>query len=313
MLVGDRRRFAGAVVVGVGRDGDDLMHLERVGIWTFAFDRLPIGAVRDAAAEIEELGYGAIWVGEAAGRESLTHAALLLAETDRLIVASGIARIGDRSPRATHAAANTLAEASDGRFVLGLGGSNQLGTGHSPVDAMATYLDGYGSARYIAPRPAAPVPVVLGAQGPAMLRLARDRTDGSHTYLVTPDHTAWARSVLGAGPMLAVEQAVIVETDATAARAAARGHLAFYLRLPHFQANFARVGFTPDDWDAGGTDRLVDALVAWGDEDTITDRVRAHLDAGADHVCVQPIASGSGVGLETVRRIAPALAGLNAG
>ncbi|MEK7425729.1 MAG: LLM class flavin-dependent oxidoreductase, partial [Actinomycetota bacterium] len=228
-----------------------MINLGAVGVWTFAFDQMPIGAVRDTAAEIEALGYGAIWIGEAVGRESLTHAALLCAATERIVVASGIARVGERSPRVMHAAANALAEASGGRYLLGLGGSNQLDGDLGAVAAMAGYLDQYHAAPYIAPLANEPPPVILGAQGPAMLRLAAERTQGTHTFLVTPEHTAWARDVLGPRPILAVEQAVITETDPTIARKLARDHLAFYLQLPHFQANLASAGFEACAWANG--------------------------------------------------------------
>lgn len=284
-----------------------MINLGPVGVWTFAFDQLPLNTVRAAAADIEALGYGAIWIGEATGRESLTHAALLCDATEHIVIASGIARVGERSPRVMKAAAYTLAEASGGRFLLGLGGSNQLTTDNGPAAAMASYLDDYDNAPYTTPPSADAPPVVLGAQGPAMLRVAAARTQGSHTFCVTPEHTRWARTVLGPEPLLCPEQAVIVETNPDTARVIARDHLRFYLQLPHFQANFTRAGFSPTDWANDGTDRLIDALVAWGDPDTIGQRIQAHLDAGANHVCIQPLQTTPGAGIETLRHLAPTI------
>ena len=283
--------------------------LGRVGVWTFAFDRLALADVRDAAREIEQLGYGALWIGEAAGRESLTHAALLLDATDRIVIASGIARIGERSPRVMRAAQGAVEEAHPGRYLLGLGGSNQLGSGRDPATAMADYLDQMAAAAYTPPA-AAPSPIVLGAHSTAMLRLAAACTNGSHTYLVTPANTARARRVLGPAPILAAEQAVVLQTDPTAARTIARRHLAFYAKLPHFQANFEHAGLTPEDWQPECSDRLVDAVVAWGDETAIADRVQAHLQAGATHVCIQPLEHRPAAGLDTLRQLAPTLTAL---
>jgi probable F420-dependent oxidoreductase len=270
------------------------MDIGRVGIWTFYFERQPADRVRAAAAEIEALGYGALWIPEAMGREAFTHAGLLLAATQRLVVATGIANIWARDPMATAAAQKTLAEAYPDRFLLGLGVSHaplvEGVRGHRyerPLAAMRAYLDAMDGAPYLPPPPSPPPPRVLAALAPKMLALAAERAWGSHPYFVPVEHTRQAREILGTGPLLAPEQAVILERDAGRARAIARTHMATYLGLPNYANNLRRLGFGDTDLASGGSDRLVDAIVAWGDVDTIVARVRAHRAAGADHVCVQ--------------------------
>ncbi|WET77985.1 TIGR03620 family F420-dependent LLM class oxidoreductase [Amycolatopsis sp. QT-25] len=246
-----------------------------VGIWTFSFDGKDIGAVREAAAEAEELGFDTVWFGEYRGREAFTQAGLLLAATSRLTVATGIARFSHRTPVAAAAAERTLAEAYPGRFVLGLGGHLP---GMKPLVAMRGYLDGMDEAELSTPD--SPRRRVLAALGPKMLALAAERTDGAHSYFVPVEHTALAREVMGPSAFLAVEQAVVLGSD----REIARRHVSMYLdQAVHHQANLRRFGFTEEDY---GSDRPVDALVAVGEEE-IDARVRAHLDAGADHVCLQ--------------------------
>jgi len=161
--------------------------------------------------------------------------------------------------------------------------------------------------KYTPPPPPEPLPLVLAALRRQMLELARDRTDGAHPYLVTPEHTARARAVLGPGPFLAPEQAVVVETDPAGARATGRRHLAFYLTLPNYVNNFREMGFGDADFAGGGSDRLVDALVAWGEVDAVAERVRRHHAAGADHVAIQAIATEPGRALDDLRVLAPAL------
>jgi len=238
--------------------------LGKVGIWTFDFDRQPMAQVREEVAELEALGYGAIWIPEVAGREALTHAAVLLAATNRIVVANGVARIAERTPRAMVAAQQTLAEAYPGRHLLGLG----LG-GVSQLEAMRTYLDGMDGIALVTPKPAFQPVRVLAAYGPAMLQLAAERSAGAHTYKVTAQHTADARQLLGLKAFLAVEHAVVLETDPHKARRIARAHLETYLRLPAHLAKFRRLGFTDDEFAAGGSNRLVDALVAWGNMDDV--------------------------------------------
>ncbi|SEF37097.1 probable F420-dependent oxidoreductase, MSMEG_4141 family [Amycolatopsis pretoriensis] len=254
-----------------------------VGIWRF-FDGAPITELRETAAEVEELGFDAIWFGEYAGREAFTQAALLLAATAKLTVATGVARFDQRSPLAAESAVRALGEAYPGRFIAGLGGHRP---GARPLTALRDYLDGMAAADLPGlPQPSPRPRRVLAALGPNLLDLAAERADGAHPYFVPPEHTAMARERLGPGKYLAVEQAVVLD----AAPETAREHVDLYVRqAPHHQANLRRLGFTDDDLADGGSDRLVDAIVATG-EQAAADRIQAHLDAGADHVCVQILA-----------------------
>ena len=274
------------------------MEVGAIGIWTAQFDYQPAAKVREAAAELEQLGFGAIWFPESVGRESLTHAALLLGATSRIVIATGIASIYARDPVTTAAGQNTLAEAYPRRFLLGLGVSHiplvEQIRGHSygkPLASMREYLDGMDRAPYRAVPPSARPVRVLAALGPGMLRLAAERAGGAHSYFVPPEHTARAREILGSDRLLAVEQAVVLETDPTKAREIARIHTSRYLALPNYVNNLRRIGFSDQDLVGAGSDRLVDAIVAWGDMTAVVDRVRAHQSAGADHVCVQVLPS----------------------
>lgn len=270
------------------------IELKPIGIWTAQLDYQPAAKAKDAAAELEQLGFGAIWFPESVGREALTHAGLLLSATRRIVIATGIANIYARDPVTMAAAQKTLAEAYPERFLLGLGVSHiplvEQIRGHSygkPVASMRAYLDGMDRAPYRAvPPPARPIRV-LAALGPKMLRLAAERADGAHPYFVPPEHTRRAREILGSDRLLAVEQAVVLETNAVEARKIARVHTSTYLKLPNYVNNLRRLGFNDEDLAESGNDRLVDAIVAWGDMTAVIDRVRAHQSAGADHVCIQ--------------------------
>src|SRR5918995_3865107 len=270
------------------------MDLGRVGIWTFVLDLQPVARARELAAEIEELGYGAIWVPDAVGRDPLVHAALLLGGTRRIAIGTGIAQIYGRDALSMAAGWKTVTEAFPGRFVLGLGVSHQPmveglrgQTYGPPLTAMREYLERMDTAMYVAAEPTEPPRRVLAALGPKMLALAAERADGAHPYNVPPEHTAGARAILGPEKLLAPEQAVLLETDPAEARRIGREHVAIYRDLPNYMNNLRRFGITDDDIADGGRDRLVDMLVAWGDADAIRARVQAHLDAGADHVAVQ--------------------------
>ncbi|OGQ74406.1 MAG: LLM class F420-dependent oxidoreductase [Deltaproteobacteria bacterium RIFCSPLOWO2_12_FULL_57_22] len=270
------------------------MELGAIGIWTAQFDYQPAAKAREAAAELEQLGFGAIWFPESVGRESLTNAALLLGATSRIVIATGIANIYARDPVTMAAGQKTLAEAYPGRFLLGLGVSHiplvEQVRGHrygKPVASMRAYLDGMDRAPYRAVPPSVSPIRVLAALGPKMLRLAAERAGGAHPYFVPPEHTARAREILGSDRLLAVEQAVVLETDSTKAREIARAHASRYLALPNYANNLRRLGFGDEDLVGGGSNRLVDAIVAWGDMTAVIDRVRAHQSAGANHVCVQ--------------------------
>jgi probable F420-dependent oxidoreductase len=269
------------------------MNLGRVGLWHF-LDVFPASTARAAAREIEQMGFKALWIPEALGREAFTHAALLLGATERLIVATGIANVWARDAMAMAAAQKTLAEAYPGRFLLGMGVSHAplvAGVrGHDyarPLTYLRRYLDTMDAAPYMAAAPAEVPPRVLAALHPKSLELARERAWGSHPYFVPPEHTARARRALGPGKLLAPEQMVCLERDPSTARAVARQTMQMYLGLPNYVRNLRALGFGSDDVANGGSDRLVDAIVAWGDIDAIATRVKAHQDAGADHVCLQ--------------------------
>jgi len=269
------------------------MELGRVGLWHF-LDVFPASTARAAAREIEQLGFRTLWIPEALGREVFTHAGLLLGATERLIVATGIANVWARDAMAMAAEQKTLAEAYPGRFLLGMGVSHAplvAGMrGHDyarPLTYLRRYLDAMDAAPYMAAAPAEPPPRVLASLHPKSLELARERAWGSHPYFVPPEHTARARRVLGPGKLLAPEQMVCLERDPSAARAVARQAMQIYLGLPNYVRNLRALGFTADDVANGGSDRLVDAIVAWGGIDAIVVRVKAHHDAGADHVCLQ--------------------------
>ena len=271
------------------------MDIGRIGVWSF-LDALSATEVAEFARTVERLGYRTLWIPEALGRDAIAASAWLLASTQRLNIATGIANIYARDAMSTASAAKALAEQSGGRFVLGLGVSHAPMVsglrGHDasrPLGTMRDYLDHMASAPYMAVAPSEPPPIVLGALHPKMLELAAEKTQGAHPYLVPPEHTAFARKQLGKERWLCPEQKVLLETDATNARAVARQAIAMYLTLPNYCRNLLRLGFGDKDLAAGGSDRLVDAVVAWGDEKRIAERVRAHHDAGADHVCIQPL------------------------
>jgi probable F420-dependent oxidoreductase len=289
-----------------------LDRLGRVGVWSSGVPNQPVGEVRDGLTELEALGYPAIWFGEAFSRENLATAALALAWTRDLVVATGITNVYARDPVAANAGAKTLGEAFPGRFVLGLGISHPhaVAARHHeygpPVTTMRAYLDGMEAATYMGPEPADRVPIVLAALGPRMLDLARDRTDGAHPYFVPVEHTAQARERLGPGKLLAPEQAVILTGDESRARELAREHVAFYMTSPNYRNSLLRLGFDEAEFGDGGSERLQEAVVVWGDEDAIRARVQAHLDAGADHVCIQTLPSGR-LDLEALQQLAPAL------
>ena len=272
------------------------MILGRTGVWLGSIGLLPADEERVAARALEAAGYATLWFGESPlNKEALSHAALLLDATGHVTVATGIASIWLRSPTAAANGAATLAEAHPGRFVLGLGVSHAptvaaIGQDYAkPLTRMRAYLDAMDEGRYIAAAPSDPAPRVLAALAPKMLALARDRARGAHPYLVTPDHTRGARAILGAEPLLAPEQAFVLESDPERARTVARAHLKTYLALPNYRDNWLRNGFADADLEQGGSDRLVDALVAWGDEAAVRARVDEHVAAGADHVALQAL------------------------
>jgi probable F420-dependent oxidoreductase len=270
------------------------MQINKLGAWA-ATDSLPAANAAEFARRIEAWGYGALWIPEGIGREVFSASAWLLANTSTLIVASGIANIYARDPVSSAAAQKGLNEQSGGRFLLGLGVSHvplvesRKHAYGKPVATMRAYLQGMAESDYRSVLPPAPPKTVLAALGPKMLELSAELADGAHPYNVPPEHTRQARSILGAGKLLCVEQAAILETNAADARATARRFLAFYFGLPNYVDNWKRLGFSDRDLAGGGSDRLIDAVVAWGDEEAIRARIQEHWQAGADHVCLQAV------------------------
>lgn len=288
----------------------------RVGIWTLAFDTVPSSEMVEGARELEDMGFRAVWIGETLGRDPFVNAALMLSGTSELNLATGIANIWARDAMTMANLNRSLNELSGGRFLLGIGVSHhnlvEWVRKHDysrPYSRMKEYLDLMDKARLIGVGPETEPSRVLAALGPKMLALAAERAAGAHPYLVPPEHTHLAREALGQA-WLAPEQMVVFETDPPAAREIARANLDVYLQLPNYANNLVRLGYSAEAI-AGADDSVVDALVAWGDEQAVADRVRAHLDAGADHVCVQVLTeSGSGLPLEEWRRVAEAVSGL---
>ncbi len=288
----------------------------RVGIWTGALDGRPQSEAREAAQELEALGYPTLWLPEAVGREPFVASAVVLAATSTLKLATGIANIYARDPMTTVAAQKTLAEAFPGRFLLGLGVSHQHLVQNlrkhdysRPLAYMKAYLTAMDEAMFAAVGPKEDPGRVIAALGPKMLEVAATQANGAHPYFTTPEHTATSREVMGPAALLAPEQMVVLETDPTTARTIARGAMAVYLRAPNYLNNLRRLGFGDEDWAdyKNPTDRLVDAIVAWGDVDTIVSRVKAHHDAGADHVCIQALRGDRDLPVEAWRELAPAL------
>ena len=271
------------------------MKLGKLGVWV-SMDSMTAASAAAFARQVEERGYAALWIPESRGRNALVHSAWLLANTQRLIVATGIANIYARDPMAMANGQRGLNEQSDGRFLLGVGVSHrpmvQGVRGHTygkPVATMRAYLEGMRDAPYQAPMPREKPLTIVAALGPRMMALSSELADGAHPYNTTPEHTAEARAILGPGKLLCPEVWVLLETDRATARSAARDALARYLQLENYVNSWRRQGFGDDDLAGGGSDRLLDAMVAWGDEGAIRARVQQYWDAGADHVCIQPI------------------------
>ena len=264
------------------------------GIWYFT-DAMSAGEAAEFAGSVEELGYSTLWLPDTIGRDPFAHIAWLASQTATLTYATGIANIFHRHPGPMKQVANTLGEQTDGRFILGLGVSHGpmvaglRGLDYSkPLSQMRDYLAAMEAQPFRGAKPPEPVPVVLAALGPKMLELAATASDGAHPYWTTPDHTATAREIMGPDALLCVEQKICLTSDATKARDAARAAIAIYADLPNYRNNWKRLGFTDDEIEHRD-DRFVDGVVAWGDEDAVRARVQAHYDAGATHVCMQPL------------------------
>jgi probable F420-dependent oxidoreductase len=271
------------------------MPLGRLGVWA-SMDGMTAPAAASFAQRVEGWGYGALWVPESRGRNVLVISGWLLASTKTLTVATGIANIYARDPQATASGQLALAEQSGGRFLLGLGVSHvplvEGLRGHTygrPVETMRGYLEATRRASYGAPPPLETPQTVIAALRPKMLALAASHADGAHPYLVSPAHTREARRILGPGKLLCPEQTVLGEVDPARARRIGRAWLGRYLELVNYRENLLRLGFTAADLAGGGSDRLVDAVIAWGDAAAIRRRVDEHWTAGADHVCIQAL------------------------
>jgi probable F420-dependent oxidoreductase len=273
------------------------MELAGRGVWFYP-DGLTSLETVDFAKRLEDMGYSALWLPDAGGRDVFALAARLLDHTDRLVIATGVANIYARDPLAMKSGQLTLAEQSGGRFLLGIGISHQLLVedvrGHvygKPVSTMRAYLERMKAAQYVGFPPAEEPPTVLAALGPKMLELARDEADGAHPYMVTPEHTRSAREVLGPEKFLCTEQKVLLEPDRSKALEIARASAAISmgLMLPNYQNNLIRLGFEAKDFEGGVSDRVIDAVVAMGDAKALSSRIDAHVDAGASHVCIHPL------------------------
>ena len=268
--------------------------LSTTGVWYFT-DGMSSGQAAEAAGRIESLGYSTLWLPDTIGRDPFAHIAWLASQTTTLQYATGIANIFHRHPGPMKQAANTLAEQTGGRFVLGLGVSHGpmvaglRGLDYSkPLTKMQDYLAAMETQPYRGISPEDEPLVLLAALGPKMLELSASAADGAHPYWTTPEHTAMAREAIGPDALLCVEQKVVFTTDADAARAAGNQQIDRYAALPNYRNNWIRLGFTENEIEQRDH-RFVDAVVVWGDEDRVRAGVQAHYDAGADHVCVQPI------------------------
>ncbi|MAY35902.1 MAG: LLM class F420-dependent oxidoreductase [Spongiibacteraceae bacterium] len=289
------------------------MSLGKLGVWAWV-DNAGFEGAADFAQQIESLGYSALWVPEAVGCDPFVTLALLAQRTTTLKLATGIANIYARDAMAMQSVRKTLDGLSGGRLILGLGVSHpeMVSTFRQhdygkPVSTMRRYLDAMEGALYAGPQPERQGLLMLAALRKNMLGLAAEKADGAHPYFVPVEHTARAREILGPDKLLAPEQMVLLETDPGEARRIARGYMATYIGLQNYRNNLLTLGFDESDFDNGGSDRLVDAIVAWGDEEALAERVRQHWQAGADHVCIQALRKDgeNGFDLETVKKLAP--------
>lgn len=287
------------------------MKIEKLGVWCM-LDGMPLSESIKAVNKIENLGYSALWY-SGNGRHPFVSTANYAANTKKLILATGITSIYDREPGDMVAGQLSLCESSDNRFILGLGVSHKpMVEGirqveyKPPVPTMRQYLESMASAaehQTLAERmgdgatkdsddpqsAGSERPIILAALGPKMLELSATKAQGAHPYFVSPDHTAMAREIMGKGPLLCPEQKVILETNPTKAREVARQVLPIYDQLPNYRNNWKRMGFEEKEFENGGTDKFIDATFAWGSVDDIERRLKEHYDAGADHICIQPL------------------------
>lgn len=287
--------------------------LGKLGVWAF-IDNMTAREAAEFARQLEQWGYGALWIPEAVGRDPFSFISFLSAHTSKLVFATGIANIYARDPMSMNAIHRTVSELAPGRFVLGLGVSHaplvQDIRGHEygkPVTTMKNYLSAMAGSLYMAAEAEKPAQIVLGALRQNMLKLSADQVRGAHPYFVPPEHTAWARQILGPDAWLCPEQMLVLEPDADRARQIARAHMATYTGLDNYRNNLKQFGFEDADFENSGSDKLVDAIVGWGDKQALVDRIRAHWDAGANHVCIQALQDETerGPDLALLEQLAP--------
>lgn len=291
--------------------------LGKLGVWAF-IDSMTASEAVDFARQLEAWGYTALWLPEAVSRDPFSFIGHLAAKTEKLIFATGIANIYARDAMSMNAIHKTLAELAPGRFILGMGVSHAPLVsdirGHAydkPVTRMREYLEGMESALYLGPNAEQPAPILLGALRENMLKLSASKASGAHPYFVPTAHTAWAREILGDAPLLCPEQMLLRESDPDKARTIARTHTKTYTELPNYRNNLLQFGFTEADFENAGSDELVDAIVAWGDVAVMKERINAHLSAGADHVCIQPLpaVANGGPDMQLLEELAPGSGG----
>jgi probable F420-dependent oxidoreductase len=276
------------------------MKIDRFAVWLNTIG-WPSGDLVAFARRLEAMGYGTLWINDGMGSDPMVLAARILAGTERLKVALGVANIYSRDPTTMLGAQYGLNEQWNGRFLLGMGVSHPFIVegmrGHRydrPVATMRAYLEAMARIDYAGPPPPEKPLTVIAALGPKMLELARDMADGAHPFSTTPDHTAMARGILGPGKLLLVEQKVMLETDPQVARAAGRAIVSGLAGIPNYRRNFLRMGFAEADLADGGSDRAADTLLAWGDAEAIRRRIDEHLAAGADQVAIQVVPRAGG-------------------
>lgn len=276
------------------------LQLGRVGLWAADFDLVPMAVAQEGISRVEEMGFSTVWVPEAVLREAFSSCALLLSATRKMTIATGIASLHARTAQSMQAGWKTLSEAFPDRFLLGIGVSHapmvqgvHKGTYDKPYSTMVEYLDAMDNGVFISPQPSTPPRRVLAALGPKMLKLAAEKTDGAHPYFTSVEHTAFAREVLGKDSLLAPELSVVLNEDSSTAKDIANKYMSTYTRLPNYANNLKRFGFTDDDI-TGHSDRLMDSIVPRVSIDVIVARIKEHLDAGADHVCVQVLTGQPG-------------------
>lgn len=284
-----------------------------IGLWHGGFDALPAARVREAVADLDEMGWPCVWIPETVARDPFVAASVMLGATTNLKIATGIASIWARDAMTTANATKTLNEAHDGRFLLGLGVSHHTITEwvrkhdySKPLTKMREYLERMDASMFKGIEPTEPPTRVIAALGPKMLALGAEMTDGVHPYFVPVEHTAVARAAVGPDKIVATEQMVVLDSDASSARDTARTHMKVYCGLPNYANNLIRSGFTESEI-TGIEDRLVDAIVAWGSVDDVVARVREQQAAGASHVCIQVLRPDREQPVDEWRELAEAL------